>query len=129
MSVSNFVATVCDRSFFLANMIIHIPWCFLSFVVKSLTGLDRAVTSDPSYIFAMNWNVNCQPGLTVHQSVLDLTNAFVAEEEHISAVNFQNLHVLVTKIGLYNELKNIINYNMTQYNITVLLSYRYMDKK
>ena len=40
---------------------VHTVW-------KNLTGLHRALTSTPSDTFEMNWNANCEPGLTAqHQ--------------------------------------------------------------
>jgi hypothetical protein len=40
-------------------------------VLNNLIGLHRALTSTPSNTFGMDWNFDCEPGLT---SVLDLTN-------------------------------------------------------
>ena len=63
----------------------------LKSVWKNLTGLHRALTSNPSNTFGMNWNVDCEPGHNRPISVPDLTNYLVAEWKEVPAVMFQHL--------------------------------------
>lgn len=63
---------------------------FPSLVRRNLTGLLKALTSDPSNAFGMNWDIHCQPSLVRSTtSAVTLTNALVSEWEQIPAASFQ----------------------------------------
>ena len=65
---------------------------------KNSTDLHRALTSAPSNTFGTSWNTDCQARLHRPTSVLDLTNALVAEREQIPAATFPKSVLLVESL-------------------------------
>jgi hypothetical protein len=61
----------------------------LKSVWKNLTGLHRALISNPSNIFGMNWNA--ETGLIAQHQCRMFTNALVAEWKQVPAAVFQHL--------------------------------------
>lgn len=68
----------CNSQSKLYKEILLTVWCLL-----------KALTSDPSNTFGMNWDSNCQPSLVCGTtSTVTLTNAPVSEWEQIPTPSF-----------------------------------------